>query len=295
MLYTRDVNDEGKYQALKAQGDELELLLQSAEHSEQEKQERMMEYLELLNAERAAEIGVDFSERMLERVANALEAHPTADLAVDQLYACLLVQQFHAMSCDLWRAHPAIVRSQNALVMLETDERWSDCLRYCQQTADTYAEARWWPEAVAYAKRMHECVRQLLAQGVTVLENGELLDLRDSAFTVCSYAQNTAEGVSDALVEQLISDLGNEGWNSVAEELAEAKEEAVISDPVELTPEYLAIRYELEEKIDDALEHERGYYDYCKEYWMAKRMILRSDYGIRWKSPAALNPTMEFH
>jgi hypothetical protein len=24
-------------------------------------------------------------------------------------------------------------------------------------------------------------------------------------------------------------------------------------------------------------------------------MILRSDYGIRWKSPAALNPNEEFH
>jgi len=77
--------------------------------------------------------------------------------------------------------------------------------------------------------------------------------------------------------------------------LKDFKVDAVVSDPVELTPEYLAIRYELEEKIDDALEHERGYYDYCKEYWMAKRMILRSDYGIRWKSPATLNPTMEFH
>jgi|GEM_PF-2057704 len=295
MLYKRDVHDEEKNQELKALGDELEILLQSAEHSEQEKQEKMLAYLERLNSERAAEIGVDFSERMLDRVANAMDAHPTADLAVDQLYACLLVQQFHAMSSDLWRAHPAIVRSQNALVMLETDGKWSDCLRYCQQTADTYAEARWWPEAVAYAKRTHECVRQLLAQGVTVLENGELLDLRDSAYTICSYAQNTREGVSAELMQQLLSDLGNEGWNAVAEDLEEAKEDAVLSDPVELTPEYLAIRYELEEKIDEALEHERGYYDYCKEYWMAKRMILRSDYGIRWKSPASLNPTMEFH
>ena len=130
---------------------------------------------------------------------------------------------------------------------------------------------------------------------VGLLENGELLDLRDSAFTICSYAQNTAEGIPDELVTQLIADLGNEGWSSVVSDLEEAKEDQILSDPVELTPEYLAIRYELEEKIDDALEHERGYYDYCKEYWMAKRMILRSDYGIRWKSPAALNPNVEFH
>lgn len=295
MLYAREIGDEGKYQELKARGEELEMLLQSTEHSEQEKQDKMIEYLNLLYTERAADIGVDFSERMLERVANAMEAHPTADVAVDELYACMLVQQFHSMNCDLWRAHPAIIRCQNALTMLETDGRWSDCLRYCQTTANSYAEARWWPEAVSYAKRAHECVRQLVAQGVTVLENGELLDLRDSAYMICSFAQNTAEGISDALTESLLADLGSEGMASVAQEIEEAKVDMVVSDPVELTPEYLAIRYELEEKIDDALEHERGYYDYCKEYWMAKRMILRSDYGIRWKSPAALNPTMEFH
>lgn len=295
MLHAREINDEAKYQELRALGDDLEVLLQSTEHSEQEKQEKMIDYLNLLYTERAADIGVDFSERLLERVANAMEAHPTADVAVDQLYACMLVQQFHSMNCDLWRAHPAIMRTQNALTMLETDSRWSDCLRYCQQTASSYAEARWWPEAVAYAKRTHECVRQLLKQGVTVLENGELLDLRDSAYTICSYAQNTAEGISDKLTEQLLQDLGTEGMTAVAQEIEEARADNVINDPVELTPEYLAIRYELEEKIDDALEHERGYYDYCKEYWMAKRMILRSDYGIRWKSPAALNPNVEFH
>lgn len=48
-------------------------------------------------------------------------------------------------------------------------------------------------------------------------------------------------------------------------------------------------------KIDDALEHRRGYYDYCKEYWIVKKLILRSDYGIAWESPAVLNPGVDFH
>lgn len=294
MLYNEG-NESAVYQDLKDRGEELENLLQSPEHSEQEKQDRLLAYLNLLNAERAAELGVEFSERLLERVASAMEAHPTADLAVDQLYACILVQQFHSMNSDMWRAHPSIMRTQNALTMLETDGKWSDCMRYCQETASSYAEACWWPEAVTYAKRAHECVRQLLAQGVTVLENGELIDLRDSAYTVCSYASHTAEGVTDEMVQQFLADLGNEGWSVVAEELAEDKAEMVVADPVEQTPEYLAIRYELEEKIDDALDHERGYYDYCKQYWMAKRLLLKNEYGIRWRSPDVLNPGMEFH
>lgn len=293
MLYTQDTGGVSR-EELRERGEALEQFLQSTEHAEQDKQKELMHYLNLLNSARAGDIGVWFSERMLERVTNAFSAHPTADLAVDQLYACMLLQQFHLMQFDPWRAHPAIESCLSALTMLEADEKWSDCLRYCQMTAGTYAEARFWPEALIYAKRAHECVKQLLAKNITVLENGELLDLRDSAFSVCSYALQTAGGIDDTLVEMLQDDLGAETLASVLTEVQEAKDDT-LTDPIELSPEYLAIRYDLEEKIDEALEHERGYYDYCKEYWMAKKLILRSDYGIHWKSPAALNPNTEFH
>lgn len=289
------IKDEAKYEELRARGEEVEQLLQSLDVSEQDKQAALMEYLNELNAERAAELGVEFSQKIVTRVGNALEAHPTADLAVDQLYACLLLQQFHLMQFDPWRAHPVIENCRAALNMLEAGGRWSDCLRYCQDTAETYAEAHWWPEALEYAKHAHISMRALLKQGVKVLENGELLDLRDSAFSVVTCALNTREGMTPALEAELSADLGAEDFAAVLEEAHEARDAEPVFDEVELTPEYLAIRYELEEKIDEALEHERGYYDYCKEYWMAKRMILRSDYGIRWKSPAALNPNEEFH
>lgn len=289
------IKDASKYQELKEQGEELEQFLQSTEHSEQDKQMRLMEYLNELNIERAADLGISFTERMLERIRGAFEAHPTADLAVDQLYTCLLLQQFHSMYFDTWRVHPAIVECQNALTMLEAEGRWSDCLRYCQDTANTYAEAHFWPEALAYALRAHNSTRELLRQDVKVLENGELLDMADSAYSVITCALNTAEGVSPEIEQMLREDLGSDSFSAVRAEALEAKDSEPLFDPVELTPEYLAIRAELEEKIDEALEHERGYYDYCKEYWMAKRMILRSDYGIRWKSPATLNPNEEFH
>ena len=225
----------------------------------------------------------------------AFEAHPTADLAVDQLYTCLLLQQFHSMQFDSWRAHPAIEKCQNALTMLEAEGRWSDCLRYCQDTANTYAEIHFWPEALAYSSRAYTSMRELLKQGVKVLENGELLDLSDSAFSVITCALHTADGVTPETEAIMQKDLGSEGYAAVYAEAKDATDSEPVTDPVEQTAEYLAIRMELEEKIDEALEHERGYYDYCKEYWMAKRMILRSDYGIRWKSPIVLNPNEEFH
>jgi len=291
MQFTKD---ETRHQELTAKGEELEVLLQSAEHSEQEKQLALMDYLSLLNTERAADLGVSFTSRMLERISSAMEAHPTADVAVDQLYTCLLLQQFHVMQFDAWRAHPAIEKCSNALTLLEAEGRLSDCLRFCQEAVDTYTEASFWPEALAHARRAHGFVRELIKQDIKVLENGELLDLQDSAFFVLKCAMNTAEGITAEMEAELQADLGAEQYAATLADVTEVHESEPAFDPVEMTPEYLAIRYELEEKIDEALEHERGYYDFCKEYWVAKRMILRGDYGIQWKSPAALNPSDEY-
>ena len=272
----------------------VEQLLQDTEISEQDKQSALMEFLELLNRQRAANVGVVFSERLLTRVSNAFHSHPTSDLATDLLYACLMLQQFHAMQFDQWRSDPAIKECTPALSSLEADGKLSDCFRFCQETAQTYAEARFWPEALDYAKRAHEYAKKLLKKNVTLLENGEMLDLRDTACVICDYALHTKDGVDSKLEEMLQKDLGAENYQAALQEAMDNQDDTDI-DPVEFSPEYLAIRFELEEKIDDALEHQRGYYDYCKDYWMAKRLILRSDYGIHGKSPATLNPNSEFH
>ncbi|MBR3679765.1 MAG: hypothetical protein IKL87_06135 [Oscillospiraceae bacterium] len=279
--------------ALTARGESLDALLQEAHISEQDKQNALMEYLELLHSKRAAKVGVEFAERLMDRVYQAFLAHPTSEVAVDLLYNCLLVQQFHAMNFDQWRSHPSIVKCENALASLEADGRLSDCFRFCQETAATYADARFWPEALRYATRAHGYSKQLIQKKITVLENDEMLDLRDTACLICEYALHTAEGLTERLEAMLQSDLGAENFAFVLQE-AQDNVDDIIVDPVEFTPEYLAIRYELEEKIDDALEHQRGYYEYCKDYWMAKRLILRSEFGISWKSPAALNPNMDF-
>ena len=125
--------------------------------------------------------------------------------------------------------------------------------------------------------------------------NGEMLDMCDSAYAILASALNTADGITDSISELLSADLGAEEYSTVYSEAIDEHEAEPIFDPIEMTPEYLAIRYELENKIDEALEHRRGYYDYCKEYWIIKRMILRSDYNIRWQTPAELNPNEEFH
>lgn len=280
--------------ALRVKGDVLEQTLQSTDFSEQQKQEALAEYLVLLQNERATSQGIDFCCRLFDRVSAAFHAHPTTDLAVDMLYACILVQQFYAMDFSPWRAHPTISASQDALKAVAADERDSDCMRYCQATAELYAEAKFWPEALQYAVQMHDAASRLLQKGVQRLEDGTRLDLRDTACAICMYASQTADGMTEDLMQKLTGELGAEDFAVVTADAADAVGDTV-TDPVEKTEAYLAIRYELEEKIDDTLEHHRGYYDYCKEYWMVKKLILRSDYGIAWKSPAVLNPGVEFH
>ena len=64
-------------------------------------------------------------------------------------------------------------------------------------------------------------------------------------------------------------------------------------DPVEDTPEFQAIKDELEEKILAQIGPNSGM-GYCYLYWETKRDILKKDYGIEWKSPALLNPKVRF-
>ena len=64
-------------------------------------------------------------------------------------------------------------------------------------------------------------------------------------------------------------------------------------DPIEETKEYKEIEKELEEKIKAEIG-EGGYMGFCHLYWGTKKIILKRDYNIDWKSPAELNPGILF-
>lgn len=64
-------------------------------------------------------------------------------------------------------------------------------------------------------------------------------------------------------------------------------------DPIEDTPEYRAIAAELEARIIAEIGENSGM-GYCHKYWAKKREILERDYGIKWRSPAVMNPTFRF-
>jgi hypothetical protein len=67
-------------------------------------------------------------------------------------------------------------------------------------------------------------------------------------------------------------------------------------DPLELDAAFAAalLRATLEAEALADRRYGRGEMGYCHDFWSAKQQILWSRYGLRWQSPAELNPEMEF-
>lgn len=76
-------------------------------------------------------------------------------------------------------------------------------------------------------------------------------------------------------------------------EKQESRKSKVKEDPIEYTDEYLRIELELERLIRIEIG-EGKYIGFCHKYWRTKKNILKNKFGIAWKSPAELNPTIRF-
>ena len=67
-------------------------------------------------------------------------------------------------------------------------------------------------------------------------------------------------------------------------------------DPLEQDPAFAAalLRAEIEAEALADRTCDRGEMGYCHDFWIAKKRILWNRYGLRWQSPADLNPEMEY-
>ena len=64
-------------------------------------------------------------------------------------------------------------------------------------------------------------------------------------------------------------------------------------DPVQATPEWENVIYEVEKEVDEELKDEPRGMGFCFSYWSAKRAALARR-GIEWRSPSAMNPRVMF-
>ena len=64
-------------------------------------------------------------------------------------------------------------------------------------------------------------------------------------------------------------------------------------DPVQATPEWENVIYEVEKEVDEELKDEPRGMGFCFSYWSAKRAALARR-GIEWRSPSVMNPRVMF-
>ena len=64
-------------------------------------------------------------------------------------------------------------------------------------------------------------------------------------------------------------------------------------DPVQATPQWEDVIYEVEKEVDEQLKDEPRCMGFCHSYWSAKRAALACR-GIEWRSPSTMNPGVVF-
>lgn len=67
----------------------------------------------------------------------------------------------------------------------------------------------------------------------------------------------------------------------------------MLFDPIQRTPQWEEIIYDIEKECDELLKDEPRHMGFCHHYWSTKRAIL-AKHGIHWKSPAIMNPKARF-
>jgi len=67
----------------------------------------------------------------------------------------------------------------------------------------------------------------------------------------------------------------------------------LLFDPVERTPKWEEIIYEVEAECDRRLQGEPRGMGFCFSYWATKQAVL-AQHGIDWSSPSAMNPRVMF-
>ncbi len=69
---------------------------------------------------------------------------------------------------------------------------------------------------------------------------------------------------------------------------------SLIFDPVERSPRWEEIVYDVEKRCDSGLRFTTRRMGFCFRYWTAKREVLKAQYGIDWHDPHVMNPYVMF-
>ena len=233
--------------------------------------------------EQKYETALEKCEQFVSYCLTAFMDELTVETATNFAAATHLYAQICAMMKKPWLAVPKLESCRGALrfmkdYMTDTETLCDTCLAFAQ----SYAYARFYPEAVSY----YELVANFSEEKPTVKE----------ALKQCYFYQELfgKKIISDETVfeDKLSSD-------EIDEVVSLAKEEAkeqILNDPVENTDEFLLIRFDVEAKVDEAIRMSKNNsMPFCQLYWTEKQRILNDEFGIQWQTPAQMNPNIRFY
>lgn len=240
------------------------------------------EILELFQQEKFDSALIRCSE-LLEKFMNVFMEDLTVNSATDLVGTAILYARICGAMKKPWKAFPELEKARGALRFLKDFMKDSEILSDAFRSfGEAYAYGGYLPEAVscfADAARFSdssEKIKEALSSAFFYQERFGKKLLKDVSFAKEKLDENTLKIL-----------------------MKSAKEEArdqILTDPVESSDSYLAVRFEAEKLTDELLEKTKSQNTpFCVSYWNTKKRILKDKFGIDWKSPADMNPEIRFY
>lgn len=153
-------------------------------------------------------------------------------------------------------------------------------------------------------EEINPAVRMLVCERII---GNDLIDIRDTPRLYLSYLEYWMECNDMTKTEEDLKDVNlDEGFADTAAEMAQ-KINAILAgdidtwnslghlkhDPVQITPQWEANIYRIEQECDARLKDEPRGMGFCYSYWSTKAAVA-AEFGIEWKSPAGMNIRVMF-
>jgi len=208
----------------------------------------------------------------------------TLETATDLIGVVLLYCEFCSKEKKPWKATVQMERIEGALRFLAdfmSDRDFAAKTLY--RIASYYAYACFYPEA----QRYYELCLDV---------SPEFDDAEDAVYFALINAFRTGlDSMSEAEMK-FEKVLGSDRFRAVFTEAKNAFSSEILRDPLEREERFLKIRYDLEKSVDEFLVNsEEDLSDpFCIRYWNAKKRLLSERFGLEWKTPAEMNPEIQF-
>lgn len=220
---------------------------------------------------------------LIERAKTNFLEQLTVNVATDFIGVVLLFANLCGAQKKPWKAAPFLDECFGAVRFLEDFIQDRSVLgETCLAIASAYEYANFYPEAKKYYWR-------------AIKNDPSASNLEDSLYSYLLMSFFAHGKLDQNSKKEIAKTIDSARIDSLAEEAKSAYESSVKTDPIERDEAYLAVRFDVEKKVDEILSsEEESNVPFCLRYWNTKREVLKKDFAIDWKTPAELNPDVSF-